>query len=471
MTAAFILWNKQSGDVGITSLNKENMERDISIETVVQFVNESQVVSDQLNAAIEEVNLSIEGLNRVADSSTQIEEQLRNHSRLAVNRINEAFSSLQEVAAAADQISDTSAYMNTESQSTQTVVMHVVQSLTKTNEVMDSLRSYNQTMDERIRELSDHASKIEEINSFIQGVVSQTSLLALNASIEAAHAGEYGRGFAVVAQQIKKLAEQSNEAVKRSSLILNSIEQGVGQVVASVEQEKLAVARGLDEMQNIQHSMDDIFNRISQVNHLVGQTNDSSTHQTSLMAESTNMLQDVVYTVNNTLESVEVTLHQLNTQRTEINKLQRVNEKLKSSSSELIHSIQQVGVTSQTQQVDMDLEPMRTLLGAIASDPKLAGLDERSHAEGLTRYMKANAEIEAIWSNRADGSFVFSLPEAGLLNAKGREWWKQAMDGHLYLSPVYISAITKKPCITMSKVILDPSGNPAGVVGMDLIIS
>ena len=63
------------------------------------------------------------------------------------------------------------------------------------------------------RDLIEQTSKINEINDFIQEIVSQTSLLALNASIEAAHAGEFGRGFAVVAQQIKKLAEQSHEAV------------------------------------------------------------------------------------------------------------------------------------------------------------------------------------------------------------------------------------------------------------------
>ncbi|SFI91937.1 hypothetical protein SAMN02799624_02675 [Paenibacillus sp. UNC496MF] len=51
----------------------------------------------------------------------------------------------------------------------------------------------------------------------------------------------------------------------------------------------------------------------------------------------------------------------------------------------------------------------------------------------------------AVWSNRDDGTFIFSQPEAGQLNAKGRDWWQGAMEGRAFASAVYVSAITKKP--------------------------
>ncbi|MFD2613670.1 methyl-accepting chemotaxis protein [Paenibacillus gansuensis] len=443
---------------------------DLREESVITFIRESQVVSDQLNAAVEEVNLAIEGLTRVSDQSAHIEEQLRDRSLSAVSRINESFSALQEVAAAAEQISGTSAYMNEESQHTQTVVLEVVKSLNNTQTVMDQLQHYNHSMDERIRELSEHASKIEEINMFIQEVVSQTSLLALNASIEAAHAGEFGRGFAVVAQQIKKLAEQSNEAVKRSTDILGSIEQGVKQVVSSVEQEKLAVNQGMEEMSTIRNRMDDIFNRITHVNALVGQTSGSSRQQSDLTAASAVMLSEVVDAVNHTLESVDGTLKQLGMQRNQIHKLQRVNRNLTGSSGELIRSIQRVGISAQSGSLEVDAAPFKALLRNIAGQPELTTMDEQIHASILTNNLQQTEEIEAIWSNRADGSFLFSLPEAGLLNAKNREWWKKAMEGELFVSDVYISAITKRPCITMSLAIPDADGSPAVVIGIDLAL-
>ena len=68
----------------------------------------------------------------------------------------------------------------------------------------------------------------------------------------------------------------------------------------------------------------------------------------------------------------------------------------------------------------------------------------------LGAWLKRTQGMEAIWSNRSDGSFVFSEPEAGLLNARGRDWWRKAMAGETYISEVYLSAITKRPCLTVS---------------------
>ncbi|WP_397354989.1 PDC sensor domain-containing protein [Paenibacillus sp. N3.4] len=65
---------------------------------------------------------------------------------------------------------------------------------------------------------------------------------------------------------------------------------------------------------------------------------------------------------------------------------------------------------------------------------------------------------------------MFSQPEAGLVNSRGREWWKRAMSGELFVWPEYVSAITEKPCITLSKAINDDIGAPIGVVGIDLML-
>ncbi|MGO4376098.1 methyl-accepting chemotaxis protein, partial [Paenibacillus sp. MCAF20] len=175
------------------------------------------VISDQLNAAVDEVDQTIGHLTDIADQSAVQEQSLRAKSSLAMSRIEETFAALQEVSSAAEEINEASEHLNKKSKETKEVVIEVCRSLTSTDQVMSDLNAHNQNMEQHIRQLIDQTSYINEINQFIQEIVSQTSLLALNASIEAAHAGEYGRGFAVVAQQIKKLAEQSGEAVKRSS--------------------------------------------------------------------------------------------------------------------------------------------------------------------------------------------------------------------------------------------------------------
>ncbi|MCD1260965.1 chemotaxis protein [Paenibacillus athensensis] len=439
-------------------------------ETIRTFVQESQVVADRLAAAVEEVNRSISELTWIADASIQSEEELKARSNQAVGQLQEAFAAIQQVAAAADQILDSSLHMHRESEQTKDTVVDVCKSLNATDAVMNELHTNNDIMQKKIQELTSHTSKIEEINSFIAEVVNQTSLLALNASIEAARAGEQGRGFSVVAQEIKKLATQSHEAVTRSSEILSAIESGVAQVVEAVVEEKKSVALGIEEMKVIKDKIDTIFSLIVHVNNLVSGTTNSTKQQSALVSDSTGSLGHVVELMNDTMSSVEQTLGQMKQQRREIAMLQKINRNLDRSSSELIAAISAVGLHKGESTINVNLNEMKQLLSSIVLLADIRTLDEEKHTMQLTSALQKTAGIEAIWSNRADGTFVFSLPEAGLVNGKGREWWKKAMAGELFVSEQYVSAITKKPCVTLSKAILDDKGSPIGVVGIDLML-
>lgn len=442
-------------------------------ERVSRLLNESVVISDQLHAAVDEVNQTIGQLTEIADESAAGEQTLRSRSIQAMNRIEQAFSALQEVSAAAEQISTASTELDRESKETKEVVREVVRSLANTNLVMNDLHIHNGAMDNNIKQFINQMSHIHEINQFIEEIVSQTSLLALNASIEAAHAGEFGRGFSIVAQQIKKLAEQSHEAVKRSSSIAQQIELGVKQVVDAVAMEKSAVDRGVEEMAVNKERMDLIYTRINEVDRLVGQTHTASRQQTEHMAQTTDMLKDVVDSVNATMTSVDSTLKLTGQQREQIGKLARVSSNLQRSSTDLSQAISQMGsqgadVLGSAGQVDM--AAIFAWLKAAAGQLALTGMDESSHEAKLTVLLQEQRDIEAIWSNRGDGSFIYSVPEAGLLNAKGREWWKKGMSGQLFQSDIYVSAITKRPCITLSVPIFSAEGQPIGVLGTDLTI-
>lgn len=455
------LWTREK-------LNESNREDYADNQVITQLINESFVISDQLTAAVEEVNLSIGQLTDIADHSVVTEGELRIYSVRAMQGIEETFSNLQEVAASAEQISTTAEYLEEESKVTKDVVLQVCRSLTNTDQVMNELNTYNQTMERSIRELIEQTSRINEINSFIQEIVSQTSLLALNASIEAAHAGEYGRGFSVVAQQIKKLAEQSHEAVRHSSGLVEEIGKGVKQVVESVDLEKSAVARGIDEMAQTKERMDLIFTRIHEVDKLVSKSSTASKRQTEHMTATTDMLKNVVDTVNQTLGSVDETLELTHKQRHQIGKLDRISTNLSKSSHELTKAIQQVGVKHEVRDYKGNVSGSMDQIIMVSGQTAIRSLDELEHMRVLGAMLSDAPEIEAIWSNRNDGSFIVSLPEAGLLNAKQREWWKRAMEGRPYTSDIYISAITKKPCLTISVPIRSEAGELIGVIGADI---
>jgi len=435
---------------------------------VSQLIHESLVISDRMQAAVEEVNLATLELSEIADRSKSQEERLRELGRQAVDRIEETFAALQTVEARAEEIKHSMLSTSEQSREVKQVVIDVCRSLVNTDEVMNDLGHHNKTMEQRIDELISHMSRINEINAFLQEVVTQTSLLALNASIEAAHAGEYGRGFAVVAQEIRKLADQSHEALRRSGSIVEEIEAGVRQVVSSVKAERTAVQRGISEMAQTKVWMDDIYARIVQLDPLVSSVAEASAQQSRLTADATAMLKEAVDAMGLTVRSVDETLELTAEQRRQITKLVRVREVLGQNSQALYAAIQEVGLRHESGSAGLPIEPMIEWLDSVAKMSQIRSLDEKVHAATLKTLIDSKAEIEAIWSNRADGSFIFSFPEAGLLNARSREWWKRAMEGDAYTSDIYISAITKRPCLTISMPILDDRGKPAGVIGIDI---
>ena len=453
-----------------TDKKQKEIENARYIEQTKGLYNESIVISDQLVAAVDEVKQTMEQLGEIADRTQYQEQMLRDSSQLTTNHINDAFSSVQQVSAAAQQISSATSHLNSRSQETKDVAFHMQTSLHETEKEMLHLLDNNSKMTSYIEELIDHTSNIYEMNNHIQDIVSQTSLLALNASIEAAHAGEYGRGFSVVAREIRRLAEQSNDTIKQSSELVARIEEGVKRVIDSVNQEKKAVHTAVQEMITNKDRMDLITEKIVEVDTLVKEIMQSSERQSEQTLLVSERLQEAVGNVNQTLVAVEDMLGFNQRQRKQISKLERVSVNMEKSSYALKQSVDAIEVNLVNRVANTNIEDILKWLQLVASNEQLATMDIEIHRQYLSKRLEEKQDIEAIWSNYTDGSFVVSLPAAGLLNAKGREWWKKAMDGSVYQSPIYVSAITKQLCQTLSVPIRDRNQQIVGVLGVDLAI-
>lgn len=110
---------------------------------------------------------------------------------------------------------------------------------------MELINTQMESIDETVVKLSEHSRSIEGIIGSVQDLADQSNLLAVNASIEAARAGDQGRGFAVVAHEIKILADQSKTATNKAASILNDVQSWVSAAVMATEQGRKAVESGL----------------------------------------------------------------------------------------------------------------------------------------------------------------------------------------------------------------------------------
>ncbi len=432
------------------------------------FVFESQVVSDRLLAVVEEVHTSVRTLTSVTEHSERAEQELDTRSTEAAGRTQEASALLEEASLISSQMVERAATMARESLEAGSAAAELSDALNSADRVMMNISDQNAAIGERINELTQHMADIEAVNRFIRDVVEQTSLLALNASIEAARAGEDGRGFAVVAQEIRKLAAQSGDALGQSAATLGSVVSGVNHVTEAMVASRLAVEQGVSEMQRMRQEMEQLHRSVNGVLGSAKDTDTLSGVQQERMRQGVTALTAAAELTNHTTQSMEQLFSHIAEQRNQITKLAQIGEEMRSASTELSDMVSGFQFNQDDGLARNDIETIRRVLEAAAKQASSLPTDEREHNLLLSGYMDRSSSIEAIWSNRTDGSFIFSKPQAGLLNAKNREWWQQAMSGGVYVSPVYVSAITKRPCLTMSAAIVGEHGERIGVVGMDL---
>jgi methyl-accepting chemotaxis protein len=189
-----------------------------------------------------------EGINVLAASSTEIlsaATQVASGAAETATAISQTTTTVEEVRQAAQLSTQKARHVSDSSQKAAQIGQSGKQAVEDTVSGMNRIQQQMEAVAQSVITLSERGQAIGELNAVVNDLADQSNLLSVNASIEAAKAGEHGKGFSVVAQEIKNLAEQAKQATAQVRGILGDIQRATSAAVMATEQGSKAVEAGV----------------------------------------------------------------------------------------------------------------------------------------------------------------------------------------------------------------------------------
>ncbi len=250
-------------------------------------------IADSVNYTVEELRSLVEAVQTTVARVTEVTEQVEATSTNLLAASNEQLREIREtgesVLQMAGRINDVSAQAQETAQVARQSLQAAETGLTAVQNTiggMNSIRDQIQETSKRIKRLGESSQEIGEITELISDITEQTNVLALNAAIQAASAGEAGRGFSVVAEEVQRLAERSGDATRQIAAIVRTIQTDTQDAVAAMERSTQGVVDGARLSDAAGSALNDIDRVTRRLSELIAQISS----QASREAESANVV-------------------------------------------------------------------------------------------------------------------------------------------------------------------------------------
>jgi methyl-accepting chemotaxis protein len=332
--------------------------------------------SQQIAQTMDQVATGSQEQSRTVQNSAEAMEQLMRAigevaagAQSQAKQVDQTVGLVQQITAAIDEVAKNSSIVAQASREVNEVAIKGGVQVAKSGEGMELIKKSAEAVGSIVDKLGESSKKIGAIVETIDDIAEQTNLLALNAAIEAARAGEHGKGFAVVADEVRKLAERSSKATGEIADLIGTMQQMITAAVSGMQDSAKQVAEGTmlsieagDALKNIQGAVQGIVSQIDNMAAAAQQMSASST--------------EVVRAIENVSAVTEETTAS--------------TEEMAASSAEVARQIEQVAAVSQENAAAAQEVSATTQEQTAAAEEMTAGTEELSTmAEDLQELVSA----------------------------------------------------------------------------------
>jgi twitching motility protein PilJ len=254
------------------------------------------VTVDSLRGLVKTINVTSRQLSAAVHETEEIAQQLSQASEKQSNDIANTSSAINAMTDSLDEVSDNASESSKVAMRSVQIAKNGGNAVKRTMEGMGTIREHIQETSKRIKRLGESSQEIGDIVELINDIAEQTNILALNASIQAAMAGEAGRGFAVVADEVQRLAERSANATKQIEALVKAIQADTNEAVISMEKSTSGVVNGTRLAEDAGGALEEIESVSEQLAGLIQTISGAARQQAAAAAEiskTMNGIQDV----------------------------------------------------------------------------------------------------------------------------------------------------------------------------------
>ena len=299
------------------------IERDS--QTVKQEASQVAAASEEVSATVEELTAQVDSVNsNVNNASAAIEEMT---------------SGIEEVAASAQNVANASQKLSEEAQKVSNLANEGQKAILSITEVIVQTREKSDATFRIVETLSENAKNIGEIVDTINSIAEQTNLLALNAAIEAARAGEAGRGFAVVADEIRKLAEESKQATQNIANILRGIVDNSMKASEATKESVEIVNRAYSESNLVKSQFEQILQSIVRMSQMTENLAASAQEQSAAAEEMSSAMDSASKSMVSVVEQMNEVTMAIKQQADAISTVAKTAENLDDIAERLVENV------------------------------------------------------------------------------------------------------------------------------------